>query len=298
MYINSSGLSILLATFAVNDQYPPWYSNIFGAKSVFYGKDRFADILQPGIVSQEQSFWFSTNTSSNEMDHKICCSIQLFGVTVLKDDTCPFCLRQRFLGPAIGHGSITVVGAIHLKCIYRAVYENWRRESYLTEPNYWSLFMFCPVKNCEDCRHIINSNLSYFVNLFAFSGKILYGCGKLQIKRKQRSEGHIAVCSVSPYASSNVDRRKINKFLLLNWLVYYLRMNLFVYYYDSRNNILEIEEFIKNMNISSRLYYHNFTVRSLISPENYEYDNSERTMKLNATEKRSMRRRHYLQGLS
>ena len=139
-----------------------WFSSIFGNDSVWYN------------VSQKSPSWMSglkqlgedTMEELRVYGHKLVrerlqnipdfakktppCSIEVLAHGRL-DSHPPLMRGWRDFGPVAGIGSITwtpprAVGhAVTVKCYWRALFENWRKQNGWTSPNFWVMIFFCPL---------------------------------------------------------------------------------------------------------------------------------------------------------
>lgn len=129
-------------------------------------------------------------------------------------------------------------------CYYRALYENWRSETPLSRPNYWSIFFYCPSPNLQACKTLnaLGAGKKYFdkasnrtrsypdkqldeVNVtlqltMRLRTKTWYASvsGKMQqtqnlasksTNASNRNLNHLAICVAVPYTSNDYD--KVNR---------------------------------------------------------------------------------------
>ena len=139
-----------------------WFSSIFGNDSVWYNVSQ----KSPSWMSGPKQLGEDTMEELRVYGHKLVrerlqnipdfakktppCSIEVLAHGRL-DSHPPLMRGWRDFGPVAGIGSITwtpprAVGhAVTVKCYWRALFENWRKQNGWTSPNFWVMIFFCPL---------------------------------------------------------------------------------------------------------------------------------------------------------
>ena len=84
------------------------------------------------------------------------CSFEALGFVLLRDDG-PFMPDDRNT-PFIGNALIQLPERkTFIRCFYRFLFENWRSDKPISDPNYWTLIFYCPAETAAQCDYLGNS---------------------------------------------------------------------------------------------------------------------------------------------
>jgi hypothetical protein len=305
---SSSNLTITSILYNPTIQKSSWIDSIFGSRAFFYDFKKNEQAYDKRSLSMEEK----SNHTKNFQKHfklpeyalKSACSLELLGFAKI--------FKQGLFHPndkkklLIGDASIVIEDrSIDWRCFYRPLFENWRRETVLTEPNFWSLFMFCPAPNQSACDKLnksllkmkelkkdllTNKNLDQgYVSLktqsinnwswkaafkFSFFPRKKFLARDLADgeKIKGLKKLNAAVCLSIPYTSSFPFKAAANGAMLLEWIRYYTTLGFKVLIYD-RDGANEKHIFksdygsAQNITIpKDSLVYHPYTIRGLLHP--------------------------------
>ena len=139
-----------------------WVDKIFGSKSIFHIKVSSSDILDETDLSAEEIIYRSEHFKSRfSLPHYAIwpsCSFELLGfVKVNESGYFNSKIRREVF---VGDASLQIKRkSVLWKCFYRVVFENWRKDTKNSEPNFWSVLIYCPAPNIQACRQL-NRKLS------------------------------------------------------------------------------------------------------------------------------------------
>lgn len=169
-YVNSNALSITSLQFNPTRKTSDWLQHIFGSLSVNFdtSSERPASSLQVNNVelAKSQERFYNNLAIPSEAAWPMC-SIEILGYGRIGLQS-PFLSTFRSKKPSGGFATLDILfkkgnsfEPLMFDCYYRAVYENWRIETSYTEPNFWPVLIYCPVKlltNCERMKKHVQNN--------------------------------------------------------------------------------------------------------------------------------------------
>jgi hypothetical protein len=220
-----------------------------GGRSVFYDeKTGGAQMGKQQTMDQIKERHFQMDRNFKLEKHFIWppCSMELLGyVRIGKEAFLKMEYKYRF--PITGEATLRLspppspkkndLKPVEWKCVYRAVFENWRTETFMTEPNFWAVMFYCAApngtKSCEEVDTLLENipsrrlmgTLSMQLRDTVWNNSFVTNVlRKKEIVARIKAHAHpnpLAVCLAMPYSSSNAEKQKANWALLLEWIRYY-----------------------------------------------------------------------------
>lgn len=310
-----------------NNQVSDWVDRVFGNMSVHYSSSRHIyPIGKIGPLTPVENET-SNRLIREKLDidfislHKPLCSIDLLGSVPLevrgKTENRPFTTEYKKIGPAVGNAILTMdsIGETW-KCYYRSIYENWRDETDKSDPNFLSVFFYCPQFHSPACSnlnsHISSSNdvldMHIRMELLSTSWQNSFKARLHQPIRSKSIEDskrkfQLGICISNVYSSTDIDKAKANGKLFQEWIRYYSRLGIRIFIYDRDAISYQYISEILEKDELSRLntVYYNYTMRGLldVGSKGIKYDNNEMQGNLIPGEKhhRYFLVRFYMQGV-
>ena len=168
---NPAGLTVASFRYNPTHKLSDWYTSIFGNESVWYNVSQQSPPWMAGAATLGFSKMGELKKYGNRLVREglnipdfqrksTPCSIEIlaFGRVDLE---APMMREWRDLGPVLGHGSLQwqrkhdlsasnagISGShshVTIKCYWRALFENWRKQNAWTAPNFWAMLFFCPL---------------------------------------------------------------------------------------------------------------------------------------------------------
>lgn len=305
MQLKPSSLSITGFLYNHDNRRSRWVDKVFGVESVYFYANQEPissnkPVTKDELTNSSKNFKLFVNQDMITHNHPFC-SMELLGAVPLdiygKDDQQPFSVDYKTIGVPAGNGEINVdeiTRNVPIKCFYRAVFENWKPETDRSKPNFWSLFVYCPVFSKEICHymnnHAIQTNLKLQMNIKinlrtqvwenSFYVKLNQPF-RLMEKAEEREDKqlHFGICLSIPYVSTDEEKYLANGIMLTEWIRYYssLGMKVFIYDRDGGNEQFLDELVSKDQVSADHLVYYNYTIRGLLDPStrNMQWDNNE-----------------------
>jgi hypothetical protein len=311
---SSSDLTISSILYNPTSIKSTWIDSTFGSKAMFYEFGKNEQVWDKKSLSVEEKNNRTRNFRAQfilpEYAVNSVCSIEVLGIAKIS--------KYGLFSPSnrvhsfVGEASIVIKDrSIEWRCFYRPLFENWRPDLVYSEPNFWSVFMFCPAPDAEKCEKLNESLLKMkkmkkdllTTGYVSFRDKSLKALGWKSafefnfVPRKRflsidSSDGqkiealkklNAAVCLSIPYTSSYSTKESANGAMLLEFIRYYATLGFKVLIYDrdgaNKKHIFN-SKYGSAQNITipkGSLVYNPYTIRGLLDPakKGAKYDNIE-----------------------
>lgn len=311
--IDPLGMSITSLCFASRSRPPDWVDRLLGSRAVFWNTSidkSNEEYRAPGALLEIPSamarfrsqFQLPFDAEWPE------CWIEMLGFARIKPNAPPF--RGRFdrnKQPSIGEAileqksEVAGRGGGKWRCFYRAMYENWRQMDHLGARGLWATMFYCIPASAgtHTCENFDRSfPTSHSSNTFHLTTLLQNGAAwrtsfdvrrgsnaeidELQLHRsglfnsiQLRTEPEIAVCTAWVYLTNHVEKERVNRALVYEFMKYYsnLGMKILVYDRDGANWAGAVQDpYAAQQSAESEtlfansLVYHNYTINSLVFP--------------------------------
>lgn len=171
--IEPNPLAMTVTSFRYNptNQLNEWFSSIFGNESVWYNVSQkspswMTGPSQLGKAKMEELRLYGNRLVRERLQNipdfskkPPPCSIEVLAFGRV-DVAVPMMREWREFGPIAGLGTLSwhrrehvaspssgspSSGPVIIKCYWRALFENWRKQNAWTSPNFWAMVFFCPM---------------------------------------------------------------------------------------------------------------------------------------------------------